>query len=159
MQPAYLLSNVILTIIMVWRAIRVIIGQFRVMRGHMIQISKMFVTFDVLRCSAFFWHTSCICSKMLSFEVIRSQWRSARGQSFDLKLTWPYFLCNIAVFSFPLICDMPIFLVIAMLTIIEVWRRSIRSLDPEQQNFCNTWYPEMVSFLLIYIMYTYVLNF
>ena len=46
---------------------------------------------------------------MLSFEVIRGQWRSAWGHSFDLSLVWTYFHCNSAVFSFHLICNMPIF--------------------------------------------------
>ena len=69
----------------------------------------------------FFWYTSWICFKTLSFDVIRGQCRSALVQSFDLKLTWPYFLCNTAVFSFRLICNIPIFLVIVMLTVIEVW--------------------------------------
>ena len=70
---------------------------------------KNVVTNDILGCSAFFWYTSCICSKILTFEVIRGQWRSAWGHSFDLSLVWTYFHCNTAVFSFHLICNMPIF--------------------------------------------------
>ena len=77
--------------------IMVMRGQVRVMRGHIIQNIKMFV--------------------MLSLDA---------QLSFDIHhvyvLTWPYFLCNTAVFSFCLICNMPLFLVIAMLTIIKVWR-------------------------------------
>ena len=64
---------------------------------------------DILGCPAFFWYTSCISFEMLSFEVIRGQWRSAWGQSFDLSLVWTCFHCNTAVFSFQLICNMPIF--------------------------------------------------
>ena len=56
------------------------------------------------------------------FEVIRGQWRSAWGHSFDLSLVWTYFHCNSAVFSFDLICNTPIFLVIVILTILEVKR-------------------------------------
>ena len=59
---------------------------------------------------------------MLSFEVIRGQWRSAWGHSFDLSLVWTYFHLNSAVFSFQLICNMPIFLAIIILTILEVER-------------------------------------
>ena len=83
---------------------------------------RKIVTYYILGCSAFFWYTSCICSKLLSFEVIRGQWRSAWGQSFDLSLVWTYFHCNTAVFSFQLICNMPIFLAIIILTILEVER-------------------------------------
>ena len=70
---------------------------------------KNVFTNDILGCSAFFWYTSCISFETLSFEVIRGQWRSAWGQSFDLSLVWTYFHCNTAVFSFHLICNMPIF--------------------------------------------------
>ena len=70
---------------------------------------KNVFTNDILGCSAFFWYTSCISFETLSFEVIRGQWRSAWGQSFDLSLVWTYFHCNTAVFSFQLICNMPIF--------------------------------------------------
>ena len=80
----------------------------RVMKGHMIQNRKKFVTFDILRCSAFFY-TAFICSKWPSFDVIRGQWKSALGQSFDLSLVWPYFHYNTFVFSFYLIYNMPIF--------------------------------------------------
>ena len=45
---------VMLTISEVWRSIRAILGQLRFMRGHMIKNSKIFVTYDILRCSAFF---------------------------------------------------------------------------------------------------------
>ena len=64
-------------------------------------------------------HTSCICSKLLSFEVIKGQWRSAWGQSFDLKLAETY---NAAVFCFQLICNIPIFLFIILLSILKVER-------------------------------------
>ena len=70
---------------------------------------KNVFTNDILGCSAFFWYTSCISFETLSFEVIRGQWRSAWGQSFDLSLVWTCFHCNTAVFSFQLICNMPIF--------------------------------------------------
>ena len=43
-----------LTTIQVWRSLKVIKGQFRVMRGHMIQKSKKFVTYNVMRSSGFF---------------------------------------------------------------------------------------------------------
>ena len=67
------------------------------------------VTYYIPECSAFLCYASCTYSKTLSFEVIRGQLRSAWGQLFDLKLAKTYFLCNAAVFSFPLICNMPIF--------------------------------------------------
>ena len=104
---------VMLTIIEVWRSIRVIRCQFRVMRGHMIQNSKMFVLYDILRCSVSF--------DIHHVYVLRSSEVNG-GQSSDLSLVWTYFHCNIAVLSFCLICNMPIFLVIVMFTIIEVWR-------------------------------------
>ena len=101
-------------------------GHWRSNHGHErsygLEQKRKVVTYDILGCSAFFWYTSCICSKMLSFEVIRGQWRSAWGQSFDLSLVWTYFHCNTAVFSFDLICNTPIFLVIVLLTILEVKR-------------------------------------
>ena len=88
-------------------------GHWRSNHGHErsygLEQKRKVVTYDILGCSAFFWYTSCICSKMLSFEVIRGQWRSAWGHSFDLSLVWTYFHCNSAVFSFYLICNMPIF--------------------------------------------------
>ena len=88
-------------------------GHWRSNHGHErsygLEQKRKVVTYDILGCSAFFWYTSCICSKMLSFEVIRGQWRSAWGHSFDLSLVWTYFHCNSAVFSFHLICNMPIF--------------------------------------------------
>ena len=85
---------------------------------------KKVVTFNVLSCLAFFWYIlhifqkACIFSKKLRFEVIRCQWRSAWGQSFDFKLAWTYFLCNADVISFHLICNMPIeeILIITFLT-------------------------------------------
>ena len=99
-----------LTILEVWRSIKVIGGQFRVMRVHMIPNSKHFSHIISLDDQLYFdiciVHTSCICSKLLSFEVIKGQWRSAWGQSFDLKLAETY---NAAVFCFQLICNMPIF--------------------------------------------------
>ena len=38
------------------------------------------------------------------------------------QIGWSYFHCNTAVFSFDLICNTPIFLVIVILTILEVKR-------------------------------------
>ena len=73
MQHVYLLSNVMLTIIEVWRLIGAIRGQFRVMRGHMIQNNKMCVTYDILRCSAFF------SGHQRSMKVIKGQSRAMRG--------------------------------------------------------------------------------
>ena len=77
---------------------KVIRGQIMVMRGHMVQNRNSL------------WYTSYICSKILCFEVIRGQWRSAWGQSFDLKLAKTYFLYSADVFSFHLIpCNIPLF--------------------------------------------------
>jgi len=92
---------------------KVQIGHERSNHGHERSYGKAqkknVVTNDILGCSAFFWYTSCISFETLSFEVIRGQWRSAWGQSFDLSLVWTCFHCNTAVFSFQLICNMPIF--------------------------------------------------
>ena len=93
-------------------------------KGH--QVVKSWSLEVIFRTAKNFTHirqcyTSCLCFKTLSFEVIRGQWRSAWGQSFDLKLTWPYFLCDTAVLSFRLICNLPFFSVIVMLTIIDIW--------------------------------------
>ena len=52
----------------------------------------------ILQCSGFFWYTSFLCSKTLSLEAIRGQWRTACGQSFGLKLALTYFLCNKFIF-------------------------------------------------------------
>ena len=52
---------------------------------------------------------------------VTSQLRSIYMQSFDLLLVWTYFHCNTSVFSFQLICIMPIFFAI-ILTILEVER-------------------------------------
>ena len=81
-------------------------GQFRVMRGHM--NSKRFVSYNVLRWSAFFKFIMHMFQNA-KFKVIKGQFRSAWGQSFDLSLVWTCFHCNTAVFSFQLICNMPIF--------------------------------------------------
>ena len=48
------LTIIIWTLFDFWRLIKVIIGQFRVMRGNIIQNSKKFVSYDVLQWSAFF---------------------------------------------------------------------------------------------------------
>ena len=85
----------------------------------MIKNSKIHVTEDILRCSAFFdIHKAYVPS----FEVIRGQCRSALGQSFDHSLVWTYFYCNTYVFNFHLICKTHIFLVIIILSILEVKR-------------------------------------
>ena len=55
----------------------------------------------ILQCSGFFWYTSFLCSKTLSLEAIRGQWRTACGQSFGLKLALTYFLCNKFIFLAP----------------------------------------------------------
>ena len=97
----------ILTILGVWVSIKVIRGRFMVKRGHMIQNGKR--TFlHILQCSGFFWYTSCLCSKTLSFEAIKGQRRSASGQSF--------------VLSFHLIYSMPSFSLIIMLPFLKGWR-------------------------------------
>ena len=110
MQNPYILSNYYT--IYSWGQ-KVQKGHWRSNHGHersyCLEQKRKVVTYDILGCSAFFWYTSCICSKMLSFEVIRGQWRSAWGHSFDLSLVWTYYHCNSAVFSFHLICNMPIF--------------------------------------------------
>ena len=75
MQHAYFLVIIIQTI---FRSKKVIRGQIMVMRGLGQEQKRKVVIYDILRCSAFFWYTSCICSKSLSLEVIRGQWRSMK---------------------------------------------------------------------------------
>ena len=82
----------------------------------MIKNSKIHVTEDILRCSPFLIY---IKHMFQSFEVIRGQCRSALGQSFDLSLVWN---CNTDVFNFHLICKTLTFLVIIILSILEVKR-------------------------------------
>ena len=100
-----ILVIIIQTILEFWRSIKVISGQYRVMRGHMIKNSKKFVTFDILRCSASFLYIS-----MHMFKIAKS-WshqRSMKVSHFYSRL-WTYFHCDTAVFSFHLIFNMPVF--------------------------------------------------
>ena len=123
MQQAYIHSNNIINYS--WGR-KVKKGHKRSNHGHVRsngqEQKRKVVAYYFLGCSASFWYTSCICPKSISFKVIRGQWRSAWGHSFDLSLVWTYFHCNSAVFSFDLICNTPIFLVIVILTILEVKR-------------------------------------
>ena len=57
---------------------------------------------------------------MLAF-IIAKKIGQQRSMKVDLKQARAYFLSNTAVSRFHLICNMPIFLVIVMPTIIEVW--------------------------------------
>ena len=135
-----------LTSIEVWGSIKVIRGQLRVMRGHIIKNSKMFATYDILRCSAFFEiHHAYVPN---CFEVIRGQFRSSWGQSFHLLLVWTYFHYNTAVFSFQQAYIQLIFNV----SIFKVQKGHERSYGQEQiKKGCHKWYPWELSFLLIYL--------
>ena len=93
-----------------------------VMRGQTVKSRTERLPHMIYLGAQLFSFTSCICSKTLSYEVNRGQWRSAWGQSFDLSIFWRYFHWNAAVFSFQLICNTPIFWVILILSILEVER-------------------------------------
>ena len=89
------------------------------MGGPRIQNSKMFVRYDVLKCSRFFWYMYIMYRYI--FKVLRSL-EVNEGQSFDLRLAWTDFLCNTSVLSCHLICNMPILLATIILTNLEFLR-------------------------------------
>ena len=90
----------------------------------------------------------CVMKQRVRESDVTSQLHSIYMQSFDLLLVWTYFHCNTSVFSFQLICIMPIFFAI-ILTILEVERSNKviggqimyeRSYSQEQKGRVVTYY-------------------
>ena len=93
-----------LTIFKVWRSIKVIRGQLRVMRGHMIKNSKMLS-------HMISWVAQLFLTCIIHMFQIAKFWGHQRSKQVSLSsVIWPFtcleiFSFNTAVFSFHLICN------------------------------------------------------